>query len=103
MSSPQASVARASEIQEGEMRVVDVVGTKVTLTRVEGRLHGFDDTCTHAGCSLADGELDGTVVTCSCHGSRFDVTSGAVLRGPARSPVRSRVVSTEGDEVHVEP
>jgi 3-phenylpropionate/trans-cinnamate dioxygenase ferredoxin subunit len=102
MDAPQLPVGRAADIQEGEMRVVDVAGTKVTLTRIEGRLHAFDDTCTHAGCSLADGELEGKVVTCPCHGSRFDVTSGAVLNGPARRPVRSRVVTTAGDDVLVE-
>lgn len=85
------------------MHVVEVAGTKVTLTRVDGRLHAFDDTCTHAGCSLADGQIEGTVVTCRCHGSRFDATSGAVLRGPARSPIRSHAVMTEGDDVLVEP
>lgn len=103
MASTQSPVARVTDIEEGQMRVVDLAGTKVTLTRVDGRLHAFDDTCTHAGCSLADGELDGTVVSCPCHGSRFDVTSGAVLRGPAREPVRTHAVRTEGDNVLVEP
>lgn len=102
MKSTQSLVARAAEIREGEMRVVDVAGTKVALTRIDGSLHAFDDTCTHAGCSLASGELDGKVVTCPCHGSRFDVTSGAVVRGPAQRPVRSHVVKTEGDGVVIE-
>jgi nitrite reductase/ring-hydroxylating ferredoxin subunit len=51
------------------------------------------------GCSLANGELKGTTVTCACHGSQFDVTSGAVLRGPARKPVRSYAVQVEGEEL----
>jgi nitrite reductase/ring-hydroxylating ferredoxin subunit len=46
--------------------------------------------------------LDGTTVTCGCHRSQFDVTSGAVLRGPARRPVRSRVVRVEGDDLLVD-
>ncbi|MGH2393155.1 MAG: Rieske (2Fe-2S) protein, partial [Candidatus Limnocylindria bacterium] len=60
------------------------------------------DTCTHMGCSLAAGDLDGTTVTCACHGSQFDVTSGEVLRGPAERPVRSRRVGFQGDELTVE-
>ena len=64
--------------------------------------HADDDTCTHAGCSLADGELHGTTVTCACHGSQFDVASGAVLRGPARLPVRSRSVRAEGPDLLAE-
>jgi nitrite reductase/ring-hydroxylating ferredoxin subunit len=103
MTSTLSPVARATEIREGDLHVVDVAGSKVTLTRIDGRLHAFDDTCTHTGCSLARGELEGTVVTCPCHGSRFDVTSGTVVRGPARRPVRIHAVRTEGDDVLVEP
>jgi nitrite reductase/ring-hydroxylating ferredoxin subunit len=54
------------------------------------------------GCSLANGTLSGTTVTCACHGSQFDVTSGNVLRGPAQRPVRSRTVQVEGDALLVE-
>jgi nitrite reductase/ring-hydroxylating ferredoxin subunit len=82
-------VADAGAVPTGEMRVFDVSGTKVNVTNADGHLYGFEDTCTHMGCSLANGELEGTVVTCACHGSQFDVTTGAVLRGPARLPVRS--------------
>jgi 3-phenylpropionate/trans-cinnamate dioxygenase ferredoxin subunit len=84
------------------MRVFDVGGTKVSVANVAGRLYAFEDTCTHQACSLATGDLDGTTVTCPCHGSQFDVTSGAVLRGPAERPVRSRVVRVEGEDLIAE-
>lgn len=102
MQSTLVRVARADDVREGEMHVVNVGGTKVTLTRVDGHLHAFDDKCTHAGCSLAGGLLESAAVTCPCHGSRFDVTSGEVLRGPAQRPVRSRSVATEGDDLLLE-
>lgn len=82
-------VAARNAVAAGEMAVFDVAGTKVNVASTEGCLYAFDDTCTHRGCSLANGELDGTIVTCACHGSQFDVTSGVVLRGPAEKPVRS--------------
>ena len=87
---------------EGEMRVIDVDGTKVTVAAAGGRLYAFDDACTHMGCSLGEGELENTTVTCPCHGSQFEVTSGAVIRGPAHQPVRSRSVEVEGDELLIE-
>jgi nitrite reductase/ring-hydroxylating ferredoxin subunit len=62
-------------------------------------MYAFDDTCTHMGCSLANGELDGTTVTCACHGSQFDVTTGAVLRGPAQRPVRSVPLTVENGQL----
>ena len=95
-------VENTRAVSAGEMRVFDVAGVKVTIASVGGHLHAFDDTCTHAGCSLAKGKLEGTTVTCACHGSQFDVTSGAVLRGPAQQPVRSRLVQVEGPELLVE-
>ena len=89
-------------VPEGEMRVFDVDGSKVNVANAAGGLYAFDDTCTHMGCSLANGELDGTTVTCACHGSQFDVTSGAVLRGPAQRPVRSHKVEIQDGSIMAE-
>lgn len=95
-------VGSVTDFAEGEMRAFDVAGTRVTVANVKGQFHGFDDACTHAGCSLAKGRLEGTRVTCACHGSQFDVTTGAVLRGPAQQPERSRTVTVEGGNLLVE-
>jgi nitrite reductase/ring-hydroxylating ferredoxin subunit len=95
-------VGHANAIHAGEMRVFDVSGTTVNVAGVGGHLYAFDDKCTHMGCSLAQGTLDGMTVTCPCHGSQFDVTSGAVLRGPATRPVRPRSVQVDGDDLRVE-
>jgi len=95
-------VCESRDVAKGQMLVFDVAGTYVTVANADGHLYAFDDTCTHARCSLATGEVDGTTVTCACHGSQFDVTSGAVLRGPAQRPVRSRVVEVQGEDLLVE-
>jgi nitrite reductase/ring-hydroxylating ferredoxin subunit len=79
-------IENATDIASGEMRVFDVADTKVNIASVSGQLHAFDDTCTHRACSLPKGKLDGTTLTCPCHGSQFDVTTGEVLRGPASGP-----------------
>lgn len=95
-------VGSVKDVAAGQIRAFDVAGTKVDVANAGGQLYAFDDTCTHRGCSLATGRLDGTTVTCPCHGSQFDVTSGSVLRGPAVRPVRSRSVQTEGVDLLVE-
>jgi nitrite reductase/ring-hydroxylating ferredoxin subunit len=95
-------IGEAQSIAEGEMRVVDLGGTPVNITHAGESFYGFEDTCTHMGCSLARGELEGTVVTCGCHGSQFDVTSGAVLRGPAQRPVRPISLRVENGELLAE-
>lgn len=95
-------VSAGSKLSEGEMRVFDIDGTKVSVAAAGGHLYAFDDACTHMGCSLGEGKIEGTIVTCPCHGSQFDVTSGGVIRGPAQRPVRSRSVQTEGDDLLIE-
>jgi nitrite reductase/ring-hydroxylating ferredoxin subunit len=50
--------------------------------------HAFGDTCTRLRCSLAEGKLDGAVVTCACHGSQFDVTTAEARLD--RAPISRR-------------
>ena len=95
-------VGNSKNVVAGKMQVFDVAGTKVNVANAGGHLYAFDDTCTHTGCSLAQGKLDGTTVTCACHGSQFDVTSGVVLRGPSQRSVRSRLAQVEGENLLVE-
>ena len=58
---------------------------RISIARVEERLYAFDDLCTCAdeACPLSGGLLMGTTILCQCHGSRFDIATGAVLNGPA--------------------
>jgi nitrite reductase/ring-hydroxylating ferredoxin subunit len=95
------TVGRVDDVAPGEMRAYQVGGEDVALANVDGALYAFGDVCTHAQCSLAEGDLDGTTVTCVCHGSEFDVTTGDVLGGPAEEPVQSYEVSTDGDELKI--
>ena len=86
---------------EGKMRAFDADGHRVAVANSGGTFYAFDDTCSHMGCSLAQGRLEGTRVTCRCLGSQFNVTTGEVLRGPAASPVRSYEVRLEGGALQV--
>jgi len=58
---------------------------RISVARVDGRLYAFGDLCTCAeqACPLSGGLLTGTTIICQCHGSRFDITTGAVINGPA--------------------
>jgi nitrite reductase/ring-hydroxylating ferredoxin subunit len=96
-----AVVSRAGDLRNGEMRVFDVRGTKIAVANVGGAFHAFDDTCTHMACSLAEGDLEETTVICPCHGAEFDVTSGAVLQGPARKPLATYKTRVEGGNLEV--
>ena len=97
-----ASVAKTGDIAQGKLSRFEVNGTEVAVANVEGSFYAFGDVCTHAQCSLAEGELDGTTVTCPCHGSQFDVTTGAVQNPPATEPVPSFPVRVEGDSITIQ-
>jgi len=58
---------------------------RISIARVKDRLYAFDDlcTCSTERCPLSGGLLAGTTIMCQCHGSRFDIGTGAVINGPA--------------------
>ena len=96
------TVTAVDELGERELAAFPLTGKRIAIAKVDDAFYAFGDICTHQGCSLAEGELDGTTVTCPCHGSEFDVTTGEVLRGPAREPVRSYPVRVEDGLLRVE-
>lgn len=96
------SVANVADIGDNEMAAFDVSDVKVSIANVSGTFYAFDDVCTHQQCSLAEGELESTTVTCPCHGSQFDVVTGAVLNPPAVEPVKTYPLRVEGDQIEVQ-
>ncbi len=82
-------VGALAEVPDGELRAFETPGCRVAVARLENHLFAFGDECTHAACSLADGELDDRdeTVSCPCDGSVFDVKTGEPTEGPAVDPV----------------
>jgi nitrite reductase/ring-hydroxylating ferredoxin subunit len=58
----------------------------VLLLRDGERYFAIHDRCSHRGCSLSDGSVEGDSIVCACHGSAFDRRNGSVQRGPATAP-----------------
>ena len=90
-------------MNDNEFRVTDVppgaallVGD-VAVFNVDGRFCATQDKCTHREGPLSEGTLDGSTVTCPYHGAQFDVTTGSVLRGPAKDPLKTCRVTVEGE------
>ncbi len=67
---------------------------RISIARVDNRLYAFDDlcTCSDEQCPLSGGLLTGTTLMCQCHGSRFDITTGAVINGPATDTLATYAV-----------
>jgi nitrite reductase/ring-hydroxylating ferredoxin subunit len=96
------TIGPASEVGEGGLAGFEVEGAKIDVARVEGALYAFSDVCTHQGCPLVEGELDGTELECECHGSVFDLTSGAVIEGPATTPIEVYPAREVDGEIQIE-
>jgi len=76
----------ASEVSEGSTATAVVGDTPVMLHRAGGQVSALHDRCSHRGCSLATGDVVDGIVECPCHGSRFSMADGTVVRGPATTP-----------------
>lgn len=77
------AVLPVSEVAENALRRVTVAGVPVVLLKLGERYYAIAATCTHAGGPLDEGELQGDVVQCPWHGSRFRMRDGKPLTGPA--------------------
>jgi 3-phenylpropionate/trans-cinnamate dioxygenase ferredoxin component len=76
---------------------------RISIARVKDRLYAFDDLCTCSAepCPLSGGLLTGTTIMCQCHGSMFDITTGAVVNGPATEALKVYEVQEINGSVHV--
>ena len=95
-------VAETADLPPGGAMAVQIGEQKIALFNVDGNYYAIDDTCTHVGGPLSEGDVDGKVVTCPLHGATFDITSGHVLGPPAKSGVTGYRVQIVGSEIRVE-
>ena len=100
--SKMVKVAETSDLAPGSGKVVEADGHTMALFNVAGTFHAIDNTCTHVGGPLGEGELSGETVTCPWHAAAFNVKTGAVNSPPAQSNVRSFPVKVEGNDVLVQ-
>jgi len=79
--------AAAADVEAGRLLRCDPSGVPVMLTRIRGEVVAIGCRCPHAGGPLDEGAVEAEAVTCPWHGSRFDLGTGAVLQGPAFTPL----------------
>jgi nitrite reductase/ring-hydroxylating ferredoxin subunit len=72
-----------ADLEEQKLHRVVVAGVPVVVLKLGERYHAISATCSHAGGPLDEGTLEGDVVTCPWHGSRFSLATGGVKTGPA--------------------
>jgi Rieske Fe-S protein len=87
-------LGQAADIPVGGGKIF--TDAKVVVTQpTKGVFKGFSAVCTHVGC-LCNHVADGTI-DCPCHGSKFAISTGAVVAGPAPSPLPAAPITvTDG-------
>jgi len=102
MSDQQMAACKLSEINDGEMKQVQVGETPIVLARVDGTCFALAAHCTHYGAPLADGALVGDRIICPWHHACFHVTNGDMIEPPALDSLPSFPVRIEGDNIFVD-
>ena len=96
-------IATVGEIPLGQAKLVEVNGNEIALFNLgRGEFHAIDNTCTHVGGPLCEGEISGAEVTCPWHGATFDITTGRVLGPPAVEAVNRYNLRIEDGSIEIE-
>jgi nitrite reductase/ring-hydroxylating ferredoxin subunit len=93
---------QADKLAKGAIIGVELSGKKIVISNLNGTFYAIGNKCTHMGCNLSRGKIEGEHVICPCHGSTFDLKTGEVVRGPAKTPEPSFKVKVENGELRVD-
>ena len=94
---------KVSDIPSGKMIKVEADEKDILVTNVDGNYYAMDDTCAHAGASLAEGSLDDSIITCPWHGATWDCKTGKMIKfGVQLKDLASYKVTVESEEIFVE-
>ena len=95
-------LCRTNEVSEGELRQFVLKEVEILVIKYGGQFHCLQARCTHAGAPLVEGELKDDILQCPWHGSRFNIKSGQVIRGPAAIQLHTFNCTIEEDKLLVE-
>lgn len=96
--SPGPATVATAEIPEGGGVIMPDADFVVTQPK-KGSYRAFIKFCTHQGCPVA--EIVGKEIVCRCHGSRFSIVDGSVVKGPAQRPLAESKITVSGDQIVV--
>ncbi len=89
---------KATDIPVGGGKVFD--DTKIVVTQPKaGEFKAFSAICTHKGCTVA--KVENGTIDCPCHGSKYDMTTGAVKNGPATAALPAKTAKESGGSITI--
>jgi Rieske Fe-S protein len=94
--SAPAAIAATSQVPDGGGKIID--SQRIVITQPQsGSFKAFSAICTHEGC-FVNSVSNGTI-NCPCHGSKFSITDGSVVHGPATRPLPPIAINVEGTSI----
>jgi len=94
--SATGALATTSEIPVGSGKIF--TAEKVVVTQpTSGDFKAFSAVCTHMGCIVS--QISNGTIDCPCHGSQYSIKDGAVVAGPAPSPLPAEPIKLSGTSI----
>lgn len=95
-------IACTKDVLRGRMACTRIDGQRFLVANIEGTFYAVSGTCSHEEVSLCSGVLQGELVKCPLHGSRFSVRTGAALEGPADEALTVYPIKVEGNDIFID-
>ena len=90
------SLALTSDVPVGGGKIL--ADKKIVITQPRaGSFEAFSAVCTHQGCTVSS--VSGGTINCPCHGSKFSITNGSVVTGPAASALAPVSIKVQGTSI----
>lgn len=97
------AVLDETDLRDGELTAGKAGDVGILLYKRGERIYALADRCTHRGCALHEGRVEGDDVVCACHGSTFDLEDGTIQKGPATAPQLAFEARVNAGKVEVRP
>ena len=97
----KVKVCKASDVREGQGKVIFVEGRELALFKVNGEFFATANTCPHQGGSLGEGSLNDDIVTCPLHEWQFNIKTGTSLLSE-HIKLDSYKVEVNGEDVFID-
>jgi len=96
-------VADADEIPVGGMKRVELDRHRYLIAHTELAFYAVDELCSHEEVSLYLGCIQGEMIKCTLHGSRFSLRTGQPMEEPAEAPIGTYAIKQVGNKLLLDP